>query len=398
MRHIFRFLFRYQKSYFALAGLSVFHLLISFSRGALTTYFPKYLEGFIPNLGLVAAILALPWALNILSDVLIGDLAEYINKRRLIIFGLILLAIVGIIYYLAQSVWVLVFGLVLYGFAVDLYWIPTNSYLIGISPKKQDSEYYAIFDSLGSLGWTLGPTVAGFIIGSFLPKNLFLFFSTMCLITLLYVLFVMRIPDVKHVKRHSIKKYLLGFLNLRRLKRGAKISLFLTAAATLWDDLLWLITPLYLFSLDLQPAFIGFVLTMLALPYLLFQVPAGFWEDRNGKATIILPALALIGVSLIAFGMFENIIVFLVAAFVLSTCSAFLGPALGGILIDNTTPKEREHTASLRTFLCNIATITGFIAGGLIAEYLGFVQVYYILAAFIILLGFAAHFMHAEDC
>jgi MFS family permease len=96
----------------------------------------------------VTAILALPWALNIISDILIGDLAEYINKQRLIIFGLMLLAIIGIIYYLAESVWVIIFGLVLYGFAVDLYWIPTNSYLMGISPKKQDSEYYAIFDSL----------------------------------------------------------------------------------------------------------------------------------------------------------------------------------------------------------------------------------------------------------
>jgi MFS transporter, DHA1 family, multidrug resistance protein len=398
MRHIINFIKSYEHKHWHIAMLSLFHLLIAFARGALFAYIPKFVESFVVNVGLVGLILSIPWFLNIFNDIFIGNLSKKTSKKRLIILSITMLFSVGIIYYVSSSLLAVIIGLLIYGFACDLYIIPTYAQLIQVSPKKNDSESFAIFDSAGSLGWALGPMVGGFIIASYMPENIFLFFSLMCLFTFIFVIALIKIPDIKDkkAKETSLRVYFTNLVNIRKLTRQAKISLFLTSLLALWDSLLWMITPLYLFSLGTNPILIGIILTVFALPYLLFQIPAGFWEDKNGKAIIILPCMTVVGICFLGFSFFTAPLVLIILAFILSTASSILSPALGGMLMDNTPSSRRDENASLQTILSNFTIIIGYIVGGIIAEYFGYTTVYLIFGLLIFAVGLIMHFLHDD--
>ncbi|MFH1211482.1 MAG: MFS transporter [Candidatus Woesearchaeota archaeon] len=385
MRNIIYLIRNYEKHHAELLILSLLNLFTSFSRGALVTYVPAFVNSFAGSIAVASLILAIPFFVNIFNDIAIGNLASRVNKKTLILSALALLAVVGIAYFVSDSIIPVIIGLIVYGFAADLYFIPAYSAVAAISPRKEDAEYDAIFNSFGSLGWTLGPLAGGFILSFFIKDYIFLFFSILCVFTFLFVLFAMKSkPKQANHEKSSFIEYAKNLSELKFLNRETKTSLFLAAMILFWDNLLWMMIPIFVVSNGMSPQYTGILLTFACLPYMLFRIPAGIFEDKLGKKQFFIPSLAIVAASFVLFGLSNNIIMSLLLVFVLSTGGAILSPAVGGLIIDNTIPSQRSVVISLRNIFVNFATIISFVLGGLIAQFFGF-SVMFISIGFVVI-------------
>jgi MFS family permease len=279
--------------------------------------------------------------------------------------------------------------LLMYGIGVDMFVIAAYNRLMSIAPKKHDAEYDATYNSFGSLGWTIGPLIGGFVLSSLFENSVFLFFTIFCVIAFWFVLFTIKGREKHYVENihRSFKSYWKSVTKISSLKKEIKVSLSLYSLIAFWDGVLWMIVPLYFFSLNASPRYIGFMLTALTLPYLLFRIPAGVFEDKRGKIQVILPSLLLTGIALLFMAFTTNITLLILLAFVVSTGGAILSPAMGGLMIDNTRAFERSRINSLRSMSVNLAFVIAYIFAGIIAQYLGYMKLYLVLGIIVIVIG-----------
>lgn len=402
MRHIFLLLRNYEKSNFNIVMISLMLLLTTFSRGALLTYLPKYISGFVPNLTIVGLILSVPWVIMIFGDILIGRLSQKVCKKTLILVGMLILSLVGIVYFISNSPLVIMIGLLLYGIGVDLYFIPAYASLMIWSPKEKDSEMDAVYNSFGSLGWMLGPLVAGFIVASMLPKNVFLLFSMISLITFVFVLFVLKTPkeeddEQPEFKQPTFKQSVKAIINLKDMHKHFKLSLFLSSFLYFWDNAYVTLAPLYVFSMDIDPKFAGLILTTYTLPFIIFRVPAGKIEDMNGKLRYLVPSLLLTATGFILFGFFENIFIMLALGFVITMGAAMMSPAAGGLQMDHTPKNKQSKTAFLKTVGMNIFAVCGYIISGIFATLYGFATAFLLIGIIIALVAGVVSMVIKDD-
>ncbi|MFW5745927.1 MAG: MFS transporter [Nanoarchaeota archaeon] len=366
----------------SLIHLSIFHLMVSTARAGLFAYVPRLFENLLGNLWLVGLILSIPWLLNVFFDTIIGKLNEKFSPRLMLTTSMVLLILVSVLYYISGNLIIALAALFLYGFAVDLYMIPAYSSLLHFTPEKRSSFFDAVFYSSGALGWTLGPLIAGFIFSHFLNKDVFIFSGLAFAATFIYCVFTFSSkPIARKTQKFKLSQFIQGITSIKRLSPLLRMSYSLIFITTFIDDLLNMITPLYIFSLNIDPLYVGLTLAAFSAPSFLIRLPAGFLEDFSDKTVIILPVLVVMGVLVVLLSILTHPLFIVPVAFFIATCHAILGPAIGGIIIAENAYHHTSMNASLRIILENSATVSGYILGTLAAFFFGYQIMYFLIGA-----------------
>ena len=351
-------------------------------------YLPVYINGFFLTVSLVGIILSIPKIISLLSDIFLVQIIRKVQKKTLVITGISGLIVMGILYYFIDSSLMVIIGLIIYGIGIELYYVPTYTQMIKHVPDKKESEYDAIFKSFQSLGWTLGPIVGGFILASTIPQNIFLFFILICFIGLIFTLTTTKDEPIVIRKR----KTLLEFFSALHIK--TKLVLFLNGVIHLWDIILWFLIPLS-FIINGKPKQAGILLSALTLPYMIFRVPAGILEDRNGREKIIFPGFILIAILFYLFANTTSFPIQLIIVFGISSVGAILSSAFGGIIINSTTKDQKDTISSISSLFENASSIIGRIGAGIVVTMLSFSATYNILAIIILFIAFITKiFLH----
>lgn len=124
---------------------------------------------FIRNLGLSASLLTLLYNIrNIIQTVLrlvAGTLSDALGRRNMMIFGLALFALVPFIYSIAQNPWTAAVAMMISGFALSIYFPPSEAYASSLFPPERAGEVMGRYHMSWAISSVIGPSIGGFIAG-----------------------------------------------------------------------------------------------------------------------------------------------------------------------------------------------------------------------------------------
>lgn len=367
---------RERRSLFLVSLAALFYV---FGNGGMWFVFPLLAKKLAGNFVFVGLLVAVPYAVSLLLDIPIGVLSDYLGRKKIFAFGLVLMALLGVVLPHISSVQDFVLFMIAFGAANQFIFVSGRAFLMDISPQGKTSEYFGLFEAVAQIGFAVGPIIAGILLAeSWTPGvvNTGLFYVLMCILALLVVLMLRetvrteKLGSILQKFRQEGHLFLSGLSDFRELRSTGLMILFLTFFLMVVDGLIWTMEPLYT-TLGLEPEMAGIILSMFVLPYILFNVPAGVLADKLGKTKIMSFGLLVAGVSLIVFGHSRTPLLLIVSAFIATVGLAFVRPSIGGLLTDLAERKQKGGIVGVWDIAEDAGYIIGPVLGGLIAEYYG---------------------------
>ncbi|MCL4366559.1 MFS transporter [Patescibacteria group bacterium] len=157
-----------------LVTTSLMQMTTYFIYGVLETYFPLYLAGLNIPAGEIGLIFSLQVLAIALTNPLFGKLADRIDKRKLIILGVLILALVMSTVTYLNVLGLLIFESLLFGLGMSLINISTNTYTAEIVSEEKLGTSLGALSSIMDIGQSFGPFIVGMIIASYTIASGFL--------------------------------------------------------------------------------------------------------------------------------------------------------------------------------------------------------------------------------
>jgi len=344
--------------------------------GIISPILPLYAKTFAATatqLGLVFTAFSVSRAL--LGPV-VGRLSDRIGRRPIMLAGLILYAIVSILYAHASTLWTLGIFRLIHGIASVMVTPIAQAYVGDLTPKGKEGRYLNAFYSSQFIGMAIGPLLGG-VIGSAWSYEMA--FYTMGALTLVSLILVyLTVPEDQTARERRIAKP-KPITPLREVVRSDAVKAMLVYFATrgFWRQSFNAFYPLYaVFAFTAGEASVGLVLSTYMLAEGLLQIPFGFLADRFPR------------VRQIAVGSVFAPLVLLAVPYVSSTWAvAALTFAMGAFsalgrssLVAIRTELGREHgmatLAGLQGSAFAVGQATGPTLSGVIVDLTGLVAVF----------------------
>jgi len=357
--------------------ISVLGLFYVAGNGSVFFALPLIANSLVNDLMIVGLLIAIPNFVSLFLDVPLGGLSDYLGRKKLLGSGLFMMGLLGIVLPTISTVPALILFLVVFGIANQLIYISVRAFIMDISPLNKTSEYFGFFEALASIGFTIGPIVGGMLIADQLSIGVLsvgLFYFTMCLIALVIV-FTLKETIPKEGLTSSIKDLIKKdklifreLIEFKELRGPGAIILILTFILVTADGLIWTMEPLFA-TLGLDTATVGLILAMFVVPFILFDVPAGYLADKIGKTKVMFIGLIIAGIFLISFGSTREPNLLLIFAFIATTGLALVRPSVDGLLTDLAEQKHKGGIVGVWDVSEDLGYVIGPILGGIIAEY-----------------------------
>ena len=172
-----------------IVATALVEMTIYFAFGAFETYLPLYLNDLKFAAYLIGIIFSLQTVSIALTKPIFGRVADRIDKRIQIIFGLLLVGIsIALIPFFTHTYLLIAISLV-FGLGMSFATVATSAYTADVADKKQLGASLGALSSIMDIGHTFGPFVVGLIIGTWSYKAGFV--SCLALAAVIEVLFIM---------------------------------------------------------------------------------------------------------------------------------------------------------------------------------------------------------------
>jgi len=296
--------------------------------------------------------------MQFLSGPLLGSLSDRYGRRRILLIGLIALAIDYIVMSLASTLSMLVVTRLLAGAAGSTH-VTAKAYIADISTADKRAANFGVIGAAFGIGFILGPVLGG-LLGEFGTRTPFMVAAMLALLNCLYGYFVLP-ESLPQSKRRSFSwaksNPFSGLLLARRFPALGWIflSLLLFSIAHQVYPAVWSYWGLA--SFDWSSFEIGLSLALVGIGYALVQG----WLIRRilstiGESRTAYLGFALTALSLLFFGFINNeFAVYLMLPLV--ALGAIVSPALEGILSNTVPENEQGLLQGVSSGLVAIATI-----------------------------------------
>jgi len=296
--------------------------------------------------------------MQFLSGPLLGSLSDRYGRRRILLIGLIALAIDYIVMSLASTLTMLVITRLLAGAAGSTH-VTAKAYIADISPADKRAANFGVIGAAFGIGFILGPVLGG-LLGEFGTRTPFMVAAMLALLNCLYGYFVLpeSLPDDKRRPFSWAKSNpFSGLLLARRFPALGWIflSLFLFSIAHQVYPAVWSYWGLAAFNWSSFE--IGLSLALVGIGYALVQG----WLIRKilpliGESRTAYAGFAITALSLLFFGFASNeLAVYLMLPLV--ALGAIVSPALEGILSNTVPENEQGLLQGVSSGLLAMATI-----------------------------------------
>lgn len=150
-----------------LVSTALVEMSIYFIFGTLETFLPLYLHKLdfsASKIGLIFSIQILAIAL---TKPLFGRLADRVNKRNQIVFGMFILAMSFVVIPFVNNYWLILILSIIFGLGMSISTVATNSYVPEIIKREELGPSMGALSSLMDVGHSSGPFIVGLIITYF---------------------------------------------------------------------------------------------------------------------------------------------------------------------------------------------------------------------------------------
>ena len=133
----------------------------------------------------------------------VGRLADTYSKKKIIIVGLIVYALISYLYTLVNSPETLIVVRLLHGVGSSMMMPVAMAYAINLTPKGEEGKYMGYLNTALFTGYGAGPFIGGYIFESYNTLRVFQTMSLLVIISL--ILTVLFVPDEKDLALSNIQ-------------------------------------------------------------------------------------------------------------------------------------------------------------------------------------------------
>jgi len=343
----------------------------------------SYLETLVPEKW-VGVVFALAYTLTFL---LIQNYAKIIRKWLnhqivLTIFGIEIIALFLMAAAIHPFVSLSAFVLLIMGFNVAV--INYDIFLEAVSNKNNEGKVRGMFWTAANLGILIGPFLSGLLLARFSFSAAYFFSGLLLIPVWLMIFFAYRNEKQAHFKVHhnivdSVKK-----IHANKNLRGIYLIAF---GLYLFYSWMVIYTPIYLLEIGFNWEQIGSIFTVMLVPFVLIEYPAGWLADRYlGETEMLTLGFALAGLAVVLLLMVSSFWG-VMAVLVLSRVGASLIEIMRDVYFYKQVNEDDLDLIDLFRNTRSIANIIGpILASIVLAIGFGLPTIFVILAIFLFIM------------
>ncbi len=199
---------------------------------------------------------------------------------------------------LTDRPWLSLAALLVYLCARPLIFISLDIFLEFFSADSSTGRMRGLYLTIVNLGWLVSPLIMGQLMGE---KSAYRYPFTLSLIltVTIIVLLFLTVGKVAHRQPTGKKSFAWGKTFLRLWRNKDLRSIFLIECLlNFFYSWMVIYTPLYLLGLGLSWQTIGIIFTIMLLPFVLFEFPAGYLADKFlGEKELIIAGLLIMSIA-----------------------------------------------------------------------------------------------------
>jgi len=249
--------------------------------GIISPILPLYVETFSAS-GLMIGVIMGAFSLSRgLLGPFVGRLSDRIGRKRILVTGLGVFALVSLCYSLAGNVWQLMLVRIIQGAASVMVTPIAQGYVGDISPVGKEGQMMNLFYSAMFIGVGVGPLLGGVLTDLWSYHAAFAGMGILSAISLLLVAISVPVDHIQAKTNQSAEKQ--HMIPLRQIAKHDAVKAILAYVATrgFWRQGFNTFYPLFAVSmLGWSASEVGYIMSAYFIAGGLFQIPFGFLADR----------------------------------------------------------------------------------------------------------------------
>lgn len=349
-------------------NLSVVTFLVLLGLSLVAPILPEYAESFKVNYTLVGLVVSAFGIARMFLDLPAGFLAQRINKKILMLVGLIFVSTSSILAGLAPNYWVLLLARIIEGFGSAIYVTTATIFIAIVARPERRGFLMGIYSGFLLLGAIFGPSFGGFIADAY---GIAAPFFAYAIVSACGIIPTLILPQVNNLNGKQVIK-------TREIYREAWNSIrdpnFVTVLPAIFS--LFFIrtgvrnTLVPLFSgnnLVLNEFDIGVVLTLAAIATAVTMSPIGFISDKIGRRTPLLLSLVISAPLTLWIPFTSNLIYLSIVMFIYGAIIGLSGP-IAAYVTDLAPPDKLEIYMGVYRTIGDIGFVFGPLLMGFIVD------------------------------
>jgi MFS family permease len=276
--------------------LATFFLAVSMAQFAYiqSTYLNQFFT--IEFLGLIFFI---AYLLTFFSTNLYTNYIVKLGNLKTVIIATLIDILSFVIFIYSTNIYLIIIAFILYVISTNLIAVNFDIFLEAYTDNEKTGKLRGIYYTIYNLGWLLSPLIAGEILDNFGYNSLFGLTIILTLIFLFILIYSFRHFQIRiKAQRFYFKKTFAAI----KADRNIRKIFFIAFLLQIFYAVMVLYTPLYLNQyIGLTWPQIGFVFTIMLLPFVLLQYPAGYIADKYiGEKEMMTAGLIIMAATSIA--------------------------------------------------------------------------------------------------
>jgi MFS transporter, DHA1 family, multidrug resistance protein len=306
----------------------------------------------------------------------VGRLSDRVGRRPLILGGLLLYAIVSVLYAAASSLWMLGIFRFIQGIASVMVTPIAQAYVGDLTPKGREGRYLNAFYSSQFVGMAFGPLLGGVIGGIWSYDVAFYTMGALSVLSLVLVYSTVPVDETARTRRQAAPS---AIVPLRQVISNDAVKAMLAYFITrgFWRQSFNAFYPLYavlVFS-DGETS-VGLVLSTYMFAEGLLQIPFGFLADRYPRIRQIVVGSVFAPLVLLAIPFVHSTLAVAALTFAMGAFSALGRSSLVAIRTELGRTHGMATLAGLQGSAFAVGQALGPVMSGVLVDTAGLIAVF----------------------
>ncbi len=381
--------------------ISIAAFLVVTAFGIFDFILPYFTEDITENMFMIGLTVSMVYIASFFMEVPIGLLVDRFGRKSVMMISLLLLAVMGGIYFFVSNIALLIILEFIFGMIAVAFWIPSAVLVRDYSPKREFAASQGIYFTFMQGGWVIGPIIAGFIADRYEPKFSFLIFSLFVIIGVIYSRIILTKKSPKRMsafKKEETRLFnlLKSFKGYVKLHKHALPLYLLSMFVNIWIGVEWVFVQIASSNIfHFSDMLVGLLFAGMMLVEGLLYYISGRIMDKVGKRFILITGFLLLTFSTLyaSLSIYSSFFVFFLLLG--AGAIAWIIPGTEAIATELIPIKKRGEMTGVFDSSKDMGLILGPLIGGAVAQLTGnpmtpffFVALIGTAGVFVILLKF----------
>jgi len=340
--------------------------------------FPQYVESIGGTTSQIGVVIAIFTFVSVVLRPSLGRLADIYGRKRLMILGAGVSAVMFLVYSRVDSVVFLYVLRAVHGIAHGACLGVSFAYVADLAPANRRGEVMGVFGIANVIGMAVFPAIGSAIITS--TGSFPILFTVSVVVAAAAFLSPFFMDENKPGIPSGEKVRFITVIRQRAVLVG---SLTLLATSTVFGTVA---TFVPVFAPNRGVANVGLFFTSYAILSLVSRLVAGRLSDRFGRRKVILPFMALVALAVLLLPFLRGIYLLLFIGGCYGLGVGAMTPALSAYVVDETSRRDRAVALSFFTAFMDIGIASGALLLGIVGQFWGF-ETMFTLAGVVVVLG-----------